>query len=108
MLQSYARVEIYISRSKTDENKFIFDELEKRKKKIDQSFGDTLIWQRLNDKKASRIKYELLGVSYFNEEDWPKMVDFMVESMVKLRKSTKSHMQEVRTELLKYLKKEED
>lgn len=46
----YARVEILFSRSEEEENKFIFDILQKHHKEIEESFGDKLVWERLDDK----------------------------------------------------------
>lgn len=81
---SYARVELYITRSNKDENKFIFNTLLDQKLEIEEKFENQLIWEELPDKKASRIKYELNQVDYFNKEDWPKMIEFMVKHMKKL------------------------
>lgn len=106
--RNYARVEVYISRSNKDENKFIFDELKKLQSQIEDDFGSKLIWQRLDDKKASRIKYELSGVSYFNEEDWVKMMDFLVDSMNRLIEAFRTPLKEVRSKLLIFLNKDDD
>jgi RecB family endonuclease NucS len=105
---SHTRVEVYISRSNKDENKFIFDELKKLQDQIEDTFGSKLIWQRLDDKKASRIKYELSGVNYFNEEDWPKIITFLVESMHRMTKAFKAPLKEVRMKLLEFLRKDDD
>jgi RecB family endonuclease NucS len=105
---SHTRVEVYISRSNKDENKFIFDELKKLQDQIEDTFGSKLIWQRLDDKKASRIKYELSGVNYFNEEDWPKIITFLVESMHRMTKAFKAPLKEVRMKLLELLRKDDD
>lgn len=106
--RNYARVEVYISRSNKDENKFILDELKKLQSQIEDDFGSKLIWQRLDDKKASRIKYELSGVSYFNEEDWVKMMDFLVDSMNRLIEAFRTPLKEVRSKLLIFLNKDDD
>ena len=106
--RSHTRVEVYISRSNKDENKFIFDELKKLQNQIEDNFGSKLIWQRLDDKKASRIKYELSGVDYVNEEDWPKIMTFLVESMHRMTKAFKAPLKEVRTNLLEFLSQDDD
>ena len=36
------------------------------------------------DKKTSRIRCQLEGVNYFDEDDWPKMVDFMSDALDRL------------------------
>ena len=80
----YARVELYISRASAEENKSIFAFLFSQRASIEDAFGSTLIWERLDNKKASRIKCELDGVDYFNSDDWSKMIDFMVGKLPKL------------------------
>lgn len=49
------RVELYIS---SDQDKHIFNELYKHKDEIEKSIRDRIIWQKLENKKASRIKIE--------------------------------------------------
>jgi hypothetical protein len=80
----YTRVEVYISRSSKDENKAIFDTLYHEKEKIEKTFGQPLIWERLDNKKACRIKFEMQNVDYFNDEDWEKMISFLAENLPKL------------------------
>lgn len=106
--KNYARVEILISRANAAENKFIFDSLFKQKDRIEETFGDSLVWERLDDKKAARIKYQRDGVSVYDENDWPKMIEFLTQSMIKFEKSFNSALKNTRVELLKYLKTEND
>lgn len=76
------RIELYISKNDKDENKRIFDELYQNKIAIESEFGD-LVWERLEDKKACRIKKELQGVGLYDKEDWGKAIDFLVTQMPK-------------------------
>ncbi|MCP8616380.1 DUF4268 domain-containing protein [Salirhabdus salicampi] len=103
MSRSYARVEVYLQRPEKEENKFIFDELEKFKEDIETDFGDALIWDRIDDKKASRIKYQKDDVNVFNEDDWHKMINFMVDSMLKLEQAFRNPIFEVRKKLIEKL-----
>lgn len=50
------RVELYFS---DDQTKNKFDSLLKHKDEIERKFDGAIVWQRLNSKKASRIKYEI-------------------------------------------------
>jgi hypothetical protein len=54
--KKYGRAELYIDRSEKEENKLIFDQLSGKKDSIEKAFGDGLTWERLDDKRASRIK----------------------------------------------------
>jgi Domain of unknown function (DUF4268) len=43
----------------TRKNKNIFDALVQKKQEIEKSFGSTLSWERLDDKRACRVCYVL-------------------------------------------------
>lgn len=105
--RNYARVEVYLQRPIKEENKFIFDELEKYKEVIEAKIGDKLIWERLNDKKASRIKYQKNDVNIYNENDWPTMIDFITDAMVRLENAFKIPIIEVRKKLIEKLNSNE-
>ncbi|TCT14562.1 uncharacterized protein DUF91 [Natranaerovirga pectinivora] len=92
---NYARVNLLISKLTQEENKQIFDKVITYKKKIECSFGDELDWQRLDEKKASRIAYYLNDVNLFDEENWDRMIGFMTDNMVKLDRAMKSVLSEV-------------
>ena len=87
-----ARVELYIGRASQEENKIIFDKLVKHKEEIERAFSSDLTWERLDDKKASRIKHQLDNVSIFNHDDWNKIIKFMIDSMIKLRIALKPYL----------------
>lgn len=89
----YIRIELSIHGKTQEENKAIFDALENQKDKIEAAFGNPLEWERLSDKRMSRIKYQLSGVSVFNEEDWNKMFEFMVQHVPKFEAAFKKPIQ---------------
>lgn len=89
----YIRIELSIHGKTQEENKAIFDALEIQKDKIEAAFGNALEWERLTDKRMSRIKYELTEVSVFNEEDWSKMFEFMVQYVPKFEAAFKKPIQ---------------
>lgn len=91
----YIHIELSIWGKTQPENKAIFDELFLKKAKIEADFGETLVWERLDNNKMSRVKYELQGVSVFNEEDWPKMIAFMVKYVPKFEAAFKRPIQEL-------------
>jgi hypothetical protein len=97
-LKRAARVELYISRTNTDENKFIFDELKKRQNEIESVFGEALEWRRLDDKKASIIQIEK-SFDGFNKKVWDESSDFLVDTMIRLEKAIKPHLQSINTKL---------
>lgn len=40
-------------------------------------------------KKASRIKFELLDVDYFNRDYWDKMINHMIDGLERMEKGFK-------------------
>ena len=90
--QKELRVELYISRGLTEENKFIFDFLFARKEKIDEAFGDKLVWQRLNDKKSSRIQFSCKADG-FNKDHWTNWIQWHLTHMIKFEKALKTPLQ---------------
>lgn len=96
--KNYARTEVYMSRAVADENKFVFDKLFQQKNEIEAQTGK-LEWERLDNKKACRIKHELNNVSLYEKEDWSEMIDFMVESMLKMESAFRKPLQKINKEL---------
>ncbi len=92
--KTYSRAEVYIDRGEKDENEFIFDKLLKQKEHIESSFGGPLVWEKLEEKRACRIKSETVG-NVFDEELWNEMIEFMTDSMVKMDKALKSPINKV-------------
>lgn len=88
VLKTCVRAEVYISPSTKDKSKFVFDELQKNAATIESDFGGRLIWERLDDKIACRVKVEASG-NVFEEERWDDMIAFTVDAMVRLEKAFK-------------------
>ncbi len=97
--KSYVGVELAISKSDTQANKQVFDELRKFETEITDSFGDLLSWERLDTKKMCRVAYSLQGVNLNHKEEWDKMMDFLVENMLKLEKSMREPLKKVKRKL---------
>ena len=49
-------------------------------------------WERLDDKKMSRISSKLHGVSIYNKEDWNEMMEFLTETMIKFEKALRKYI----------------
>jgi len=82
-------VELYIDKDKEDgkENKELFDRLQKNKDKIEASFGSNLSWERLDNKRASRIAKHFNDIGYKDENKWEELADAMIDNMIKLEKA---------------------
>lgn len=90
--KTYAGVELYIGKSVREDNKKIFDFIYARKNEIESSYGSTLTWERLDNKKSSRIIDKHFEVDISNREDWDEIKDFLCSSMIKLEKVLKDHL----------------
>ncbi|WP_285333886.1 DUF4268 domain-containing protein [Vibrio parahaemolyticus] len=91
-LQKELRVELWISRGVTEENKYLFDLLSKSKQDIEHTFGAELEWMRLDEKKSCRIQFSTKADG-FNKETWPQAVAWHLEQMTKLEKALKGPLQ---------------
>ena len=90
--RAFARLEFSISSSDKTRNKRYFDQLFARKSAIEAAFGHPLVWERLSDKKMSRIKYQNDALSLAREEDWPAMNDFFVAHLPAFERALKDEV----------------
>ncbi len=78
-------VELYIDRLNAGENKAIFDRLNAQRERCEAGFGAPLTWERLDHRRASRIKYEIDTGGYRSPESaLPGIQAEMVSRMTKL------------------------
>lgn len=82
-LKKEIRVELSIARNNVNENKLIYDYLFKYKDEIEQKFGEKLKWQRLDNKKMSRIQFNK-NVDGYNVDKWQEFINWHIEHMIKL------------------------
>lgn len=94
-----ADVELYIDSGKESgsENKQIFDILNSSKSVIEKEFGGPLEWQRLDNKRACRIKKTITIGGYRSEEsEWSVIQEAMIDAMIRLDKSLKPFIQKLK------------
>ena len=93
--QNAGQVDLYIDRGKDSEkeNKAIFEAISKDKDEIERMFGGALDWQRLDGKRACRIRYVIsLGGYRDDQAKWPQIQDAMIDAMIRLNKALKPHV----------------
>lgn len=79
----FIRVEIQIARGDKNVNKYIFDQLLARKVALEAAYGDQLSWERLDDKISSYIRHGM-NIDGDNRDNWPEMINWLVEHIIKL------------------------
>ena len=87
-------VEIYIDRGKEagPESKAIFDTLAESRDAIEATFGESLEWQRLDARRACRIKKDIDLGGYRDEDKWAQIHDAMIDAMIRLEKALKPYI----------------
>ncbi len=90
-------VELYIDKGEgsEQENKAIFDRLFNEKVSIEAVYGKPLEWQRLDGKRASRIRETITSRGYLDEASWPALQDQMIDAMIRLEKALRPHLARV-------------
>lgn len=90
IIKEYGVVELYIDRGDAVENKKIFDQLYVRKDTVETFFGEALSWERLDSKRACRIKYIIKTGGYRSPEStWGGIQKEMIDAMVRLEEALK-------------------
>ena len=85
IVQDYGIVELYIDRGEVLANKRIFDELFALRVEIEARFGSSLAWERLEGKRACRVKHVIETGGYRSAESaWPAIQKEMVDAMTAL------------------------
>lgn len=87
ILKDKGGVELYIDTPDAERNKMIFDALHAEREEIEREFGAPLDWQRLNEKRASRVRIYFHGMGSLREPElWSTLQNKMIESMIRLDK----------------------
>jgi hypothetical protein len=82
-------VELYIDTGDAAENKALFDSFNAKKATIEEDFGAAIVWERLDDKRACRIKYLMPCKGVAHQEDWPNMQKALLDAMVRFSTAIK-------------------
>jgi hypothetical protein len=85
--QRSCQAELYIDRGDRDENKSIFEQLYSHRQEIESAFPYAIEWEKLEDRRACRIKSIVDGGYKTPEPDWPKIQRELVERVAALEKA---------------------
>ena len=70
--------------------KKLFDYLAERKDEIEMRWDSLWRWVRLDNKKASRIKYAIPGLNFDDHSNYDALMDKIIEKVIVLKKVFRS------------------
>ncbi len=93
--QQQARIEVYIDSGDENENRTLFDGLEKHKENIEAELGYALDWQSLEEKRACRVATDRAGTIDDSDDVLEEIHDWMVERLLDFKRVFDSHLREL-------------
>ncbi len=92
-----AGIELYIDTGDQERNKEIFDALHTDREAIERELGNSLDWQRLDDKRASRVVKVWWEQGSLNEpEKWDQLQDMMIDAMTHFDEAFRKRLQRIK------------
>lgn len=82
-------IEVYIS-----DNKELFDKLYSESESIQNELGFNMDWQRLDNKKASRIIYYIDGLDFNNHDNYDELINKVIDRVIAIRNAFRNHLQQ--------------
>ena len=93
-----ARVNFVLGRASKVQNKALFDLLHAQADTLNRTFGASLSWRRMDDKKVSIIEYTQ-SCDGHNRESWPTMIDWLVQHIQRLEAAFDAQIPHLRAAL---------
>ena len=84
---SYVVIDVYIN-----DNKELFDNLMDKKDIIESELGFKLVWDRLDNGKASRIKYRIKGLNFDDHSNYEELMKEIIDKVIIMRAAFKKYM----------------
>lgn len=84
----YIGVELHIS-----DNKSLYDELYNEKDEIERQLPFSLDWQRLDNRKSSRITTKIDGLNFDNQSNYVELMDEVISRVIAMRKVFKEYFE---------------
>ncbi len=81
------------------ENEKVFDRLLAAKAEIEQVVGGSLEFDRMEGKRACRLRKKITAGGYLDEQDWPNVHEAMVKNMIQLEKALSPHLLKLKAEM---------
>ncbi len=94
-----ARAEIYIDQGDQEKNKMLFDALKAREHEITANYGSLLEWERLDEKRASRIAIYRDGTIELSDSELEEVRKWHIENLLKIKKVFASEIEKALREI---------
>ena len=88
------RVEVYINSNDKDWNKTLYDQLFERKMHIESELGDSLVWERLDHRQASRVSLVRRGSIDDDEKALVEINDWLISRLLEFKQGFGPHLDE--------------
>lgn len=95
VVRNDARVELYIDRGDEEENLAIFEALAREREDVEAKFQGPLEWQRLDGRKACRIRHVLHVEGWEDQKNWETIADAMIDAMIRFEKALRPHVRQI-------------
>lgn len=80
-------IQVYIN-----DNKKLFDKLFLESEEIENKLGFSMDWQRLDNKKASRIIYYIDGLDFDNHDNYDKLINEVIDRVITIKETFRDHI----------------
>lgn len=98
IFKDHGGCELYMDKGKgfEDLNKMRFDELFSHKKEIETIFGGQLEWQRLDNRRACRVKVpDIFDGGLPQKDSWPILQSKMIDAMIRFHNSLQPYIEKL-------------
>lgn len=79
------RAEAYIDFGEADPNKSLFDRLQNQRDALERAFGEPLSWERLDERRASRVAVYCPGSIDADQEELARLRAWAIDRLLKFR-----------------------
>ncbi len=91
-----ARIQLYIDNGNGEWNKNIFDSLLQSKDEIEKAYGEALVWERLEDNRASIVRFYINHYGLQQKDNWSNLQDLMIDTMIKFDQAFRPFIQAIK------------
>ena len=96
--KKYVGTQVDVNRGIVEENQFVYKKLLEYKEEIEAITGK-LDWEQVEGRKTIKIKNRNYNLSLYEKDDWDEMMEFMMESMLKMESAFRKPLQKINQEL---------